>query len=232
MASTLFRVQASTSGIDIDELPHVVNYDLPNVSEDYVHRIGRTGRAGSEGQAVALVCGEERELMADIEKLMKRKVERQIIAGFEPGADYESARFDIDQARGRNEPRDNRRGGRSNPGQRNGNERRPDGQRNGNERRPDGQRNEPRRADVPRGEPRRQDGQRSDGGSRGLPRGPRPAQAPVGPMTSRGEPVSSGNRPLEPHESRLHESAARPQSGYNRNRQTAALLRGLPRDGE
>ncbi len=228
----LVATDIAARGLDIEGLPHVVNYDLPNVSEDYVHRIGRTGRAGSEGQAVALVCGEERELMADIEKLMKRKVERQIIAGFEPGADYESARFDIDQARGRNEPRDNRRGGRSNPGQRNGNERRPDGQRNGNERRPDGQRNEPRRADVPRGEPRRQDGQRSDGGPRGLPRGPRPAQAPVGPMTSRGEPVSSGNRPLEPHESRLHESAARPQSGYNRNRQTAALLRGLPRDGE
>jgi ATP-dependent RNA helicase RhlE len=63
----------------------VVNYDLPHVAEDYVHRIGRTGRAGAEGEAVSLVCHDQRPLMAAIERLMNRKVESRVIAGFEPG---------------------------------------------------------------------------------------------------------------------------------------------------
>jgi len=67
-------------------LPHVVNYDLPHVAEDYVHRIGRTGRAGAEGSAVSLVSHEDRPLMAAIERLMNRKVESRVVPGFEPGA--------------------------------------------------------------------------------------------------------------------------------------------------
>ena len=59
-------------GIDIDQLPHVVNYDLPNVPEDYVHRIGRTGRAGATGEAISLVCVDEHEFLRDIERLIKR----------------------------------------------------------------------------------------------------------------------------------------------------------------
>src|SRR6185295_7158301 len=83
------RVSVATDiaarGIDIETLPHVVNYDLPHVAEDYVHRIGRTGRAGAEGEAVSFISAEERPLMAAIERLMNRKVEQKIIAGFEPG---------------------------------------------------------------------------------------------------------------------------------------------------
>ena len=71
-------------GLDIEELPHVVNYELPNVPEDYVHRIGRTGRAGSRGQALSLVSHDETGFMRDIERLLKVEVERVVIEGFEP----------------------------------------------------------------------------------------------------------------------------------------------------
>ncbi|MFN2645618.1 MAG: DEAD/DEAH box helicase [Burkholderiales bacterium] len=82
----LVATDIAARGLDIEALPHVVNYDLPHVAEDYVHRIGRTGRAGAEGEAVSLVSAEERSLMAAIERLMNRKVESRTIAGFEPGS--------------------------------------------------------------------------------------------------------------------------------------------------
>jgi ATP-dependent RNA helicase RhlE len=81
----LVATDIAARGLDIEALPHVVNYDMPHVAEDYVHRIGRTGRAGVEGEAVSLVSPEERPLMAAIEKLINRKVEQRIVAGFEPG---------------------------------------------------------------------------------------------------------------------------------------------------
>jgi len=81
----LVATDIAARGLDIEFLPHVVNYDLPHVAEDYVHRIGRTGRAGSTGEAVSLVGHEERPLLAAIERLMNRQVEKQIIPGFEPG---------------------------------------------------------------------------------------------------------------------------------------------------
>jgi ATP-dependent RNA helicase RhlE len=74
----------SARGIDIDQLPHVVNFELPNVPEDYVHRIGRTGRADAEGIAVSLVCIDEDKFLRDIEKLIKRNIDKEIISGFEP----------------------------------------------------------------------------------------------------------------------------------------------------
>lgn len=81
------RVMVATDiaarGIDIDQLPHVVNYELPNTPEDYVHRIGRTGRAGMEGHACSLACIDELGLLANIEKLLKAKLPSQVIAGFE-----------------------------------------------------------------------------------------------------------------------------------------------------
>jgi ATP-dependent RNA helicase RhlE len=82
----LVATDIAARGLDIEALPHVVNYDLPHVAEDYVHRIGRTGRAGAEGEAVSLVSPEERPLMAAIERLMNRKVEQRVVEGFEPGS--------------------------------------------------------------------------------------------------------------------------------------------------
>lgn len=80
----LVATDIAARGIDIDQLPHVVNYDLPNVPEDYVHRIGRTGRAGATGEAVSLVCVDELDMLKDIEKLIKRKLPSEVVAGFEP----------------------------------------------------------------------------------------------------------------------------------------------------
>ncbi|MEW5864704.1 MAG: DEAD/DEAH box helicase [Pseudomonadota bacterium] len=81
----LVATDIAARGLDIEALPHVVNYDLPHVAEDYVHRIGRTGRAGAEGEAVSLVAHEDRPLMAAIERLMNRTVEERVVTGFEPG---------------------------------------------------------------------------------------------------------------------------------------------------
>ena len=80
----LVATDIAARGLDISELPHVVNFELPNVSEDYVHRIGRTGRAGSEGEAISLVCVDEYKLLAGIERLIGRRFDRQIMPGFEP----------------------------------------------------------------------------------------------------------------------------------------------------
>jgi ATP-dependent RNA helicase RhlE len=80
----LVATDIAARGLDIEQLPHVVNYELPNVPEDYIHRIGRTGRAGSSGQAVSLVCSEEGDFLRDIERLLKRSIERVVIEGFQP----------------------------------------------------------------------------------------------------------------------------------------------------
>ncbi|HEX6734828.1 MAG TPA: helicase-related protein, partial [Azonexus sp.] len=80
----LCATDIAARGIDIDQLPHVVNYDLPNVPEDYVHRIGRTGRAGASGEAVSLVCADEVNLLAAIEVLTGRPLERIEEDGFAP----------------------------------------------------------------------------------------------------------------------------------------------------
>ncbi|HTJ97245.1 MAG TPA: DEAD/DEAH box helicase [Rhodocyclaceae bacterium] len=80
----LVATDIAARGIDIDQLPHVVNYELPNVAEDYVHRIGRTGRAGASGEAVSLVCVDEFKLLRDIERLLKRTLEKRVVEGFEP----------------------------------------------------------------------------------------------------------------------------------------------------
>jgi len=80
----LVATEVAARGLDIDQLPHVVNFELPHVAEDYVHRIGRTGRAGSEGEAVSLVCVDERKLLNDIERLLAREIPRHIVTGYEP----------------------------------------------------------------------------------------------------------------------------------------------------
>ncbi len=82
--NVLVATDIAARGIDIDELPHVVNYELPSVPEDYVHRIGRTGRAGSSGEATSLVCIDEHKLLRDIERLLKKDIDKRVLAGFEP----------------------------------------------------------------------------------------------------------------------------------------------------
>jgi len=78
----LVATDIAARGLDIDQLPHVVNYELPNVPEDYVHRIGRTGRAGRTGEAMSLVCHEEMKLLAGIEKLIRKKISVVEVPGF------------------------------------------------------------------------------------------------------------------------------------------------------
>ena len=80
----LVATDIAARGLDIDRLPHVINYELPNVPEDYVHRIGRTGRAGNEGEAMSLVCVDEHNLLKDIERLIKRDIPKDVIEGYEP----------------------------------------------------------------------------------------------------------------------------------------------------
>ncbi|NVJ65517.1 MAG: DEAD/DEAH box helicase [Gammaproteobacteria bacterium] len=80
----LVATDIAARGIDISGLPQVVNFDLPNVAEDYVHRIGRTGRAGAQGQAVSLVSADEIKQLQDIEQLIQKHIEREYVGGFEP----------------------------------------------------------------------------------------------------------------------------------------------------
>jgi ATP-dependent RNA helicase RhlE len=80
----LVATDIAARGLDIQQLPHVVNFELPNVPEDYIHRIGRTGRAGLEGEAVSLVCIDEKKLLSDIEQLLKQDIKKIVIPGYEP----------------------------------------------------------------------------------------------------------------------------------------------------
>jgi ATP-dependent RNA helicase RhlE len=83
-ANILVATEVASRGLDIDSLPHVVNFELPMVAEDYVHRIGRTGRAGATGDAISLVCVDEHGLLRDIESLLRAHIPTEVIAGFEP----------------------------------------------------------------------------------------------------------------------------------------------------
>ncbi|HSD96356.1 MAG TPA: DEAD/DEAH box helicase [Sulfuricaulis sp.] len=110
------RVLAATDiaarGLDIDQLPHVVNYELPNVPEDYVHRIGRTGRAGKEGEALSLVCVDERDFLRDIERLLKRDISKVVIPGFEPDPSIKAEPILMGRGqRGGGRSQDSRQGG-------------------------------------------------------------------------------------------------------------------------
>ena len=80
----LVATDIAARGLDIPLLPHVINFELPNISEDYVHRIGRTGRAGASGEAISLVSADETTFLRDIEKLIDMKIEVEILEGFEP----------------------------------------------------------------------------------------------------------------------------------------------------
>ncbi len=92
-AAILVATEVAARGLDIDGLPHVVNFELPTVAADYVHRIGRTGRAGLEGDAVSLVCVDEAGLLADIEALLRKPIPTQLVAGFEPDRSIRAERI-------------------------------------------------------------------------------------------------------------------------------------------
>lgn len=89
LTKVLVATDVAARGLDIDDLPYVINYELPHVPEDYVHRIGRTGRAGKQGNAVSLVSAAEVAYLVEIEKLIKRPIEQVEIAGFEPEPEFE-----------------------------------------------------------------------------------------------------------------------------------------------
>ncbi len=108
----LVATDIAARGLDIDQLPHVVNFELPQVAEDYVHRIGRTGRAGNEGEAVSLVCVDEHRLLRDIERLLNRTLPKAVIPGYEPDESIRPKPIE----NGRNK----RQGPRQSAGQRNG----------------------------------------------------------------------------------------------------------------
>ncbi len=90
----LVATDIAARGLDIDQLPQVVNFDLPNVAEDYVHRIGRTGRAGASGQAISLVCADETKELASIERLIGQLLDRKLIDGFKPSHEVPVSRID------------------------------------------------------------------------------------------------------------------------------------------
>jgi ATP-dependent RNA helicase RhlE len=111
----LVATDIAARGLDIDQLPHVVNYELPNVPEDYVHRIGRTGRAGNEGTAVSLVSPEETKLLKDIERTIRRKIPQQVMEGYEVSSQARPAENRRDKAGGKPARRQSNRPKRRNP---------------------------------------------------------------------------------------------------------------------
>jgi len=97
----LVATDIAARGIDISELPHVINFDLPDTAENYVHRIGRTGRAGATGEAISLVCADEVDALSDIENLIGKLLPRKIIHGFEPDHDVPETRLSGKKAKPR-----------------------------------------------------------------------------------------------------------------------------------
>jgi ATP-dependent RNA helicase RhlE len=105
----LVATDVASRGLDIEALPQVINFDIPHSPEDYVHRIGRTGRAGMKGEAISLAAPEDAEALAAIEKLMKKRIERVLVPGFQPNAGAVAAMIGREGGRGRSERRDNPR---------------------------------------------------------------------------------------------------------------------------
>ncbi|MBU2920152.1 DEAD/DEAH box helicase [Winogradskyella psychrotolerans] len=112
----LVATDIAARGLDIPLLPHVINFELPNISEDYVHRIGRTGRAGASGEAISLVSADETTYLRGIEKLIAMKIEVEILEGFEPdpNASTEPIKPGQNRNQGRRKNSNNRNSGKSN----------------------------------------------------------------------------------------------------------------------
>ena len=115
----LVATDIAARGLDIPLLPHVINFELPNISEDYVHRIGRTGRAGASGEAISLVSADETTFLRDIEKLINMKIEVEILEGFEP--DPNASTEPIKQGQNRNQNRNKNSNSRNSGGNNNSN---------------------------------------------------------------------------------------------------------------
>jgi ATP-dependent RNA helicase RhlE len=124
----LVATDVAARGLDIDLLPHVVNFDLPNVPEDYVHRIGRTARAGQQGHAISLVCIDEHQMQRDIEKLLGQPLEQVVLEGYEPDPSIKAEPIKTGRQGGRpnhrsnghSKSKSNRNGPAKNAGSRNG----------------------------------------------------------------------------------------------------------------
>ena len=176
----LVATDIAARGLDIEQLPQVVNYELPNVPEDYVHRIGRTGRAGASGRAISLVSSDERKELGGIERLLKGKLKRVEVEGFVPEVDVEPER-EPRQPRG-----GQRSGGQRSGGQRTGGKPAAEGRGNGGQR-SGGQRT----GSKPAGEGRGNGGQRSEGQRSG---GQRTGGKPAGEGRGNGGQRSGGQR--------------------------------------
>jgi len=111
----LVATDIAARGLDIDQLPHVVNYELPHVPEDYVHRIGRTGRAGRTGEAMSLVCHEEMKLLAGIEKLIRKQIQVVEVPGFVPDPAAVSVHHEDERAMTKHQHSYRRQGRPGNP---------------------------------------------------------------------------------------------------------------------
>ena len=233
----LVATDIAARGLDIEQLPHVVNYELPNVPEDYVHRIGRTGRAGSPGHAVSLVSPDENEYVRGIERLIKKRIHSVVMPGYEgpPPADMveEDSRpprpprgGQPRRAEGEGQGRNRRRGGKpqsdrpapegaagadSQAGAPRPSQRKPQGDRKPQaERKPQGER-------KPRAEPRAQGGDEEDNFGNSIHYKPRTQQAPRGARGARrGGPTQAASwQPSDPFE---------PQ------RQTLSIPQSMPSD--
>jgi ATP-dependent RNA helicase RhlE len=172
----LVATDIAARGLDIEELPHVVNFDLSHIPEDYVHRIGRTGRAGVAGEALSLVCAEDRGLLSAIERLINKKIEVRVAEGFEPERRRESHG---EAAPEREQPRSEGKGRRGGQGRREGQapkQGEPRGEGRGKTARPPRERAQSRREDE---------------------RAPRYANAPA-PRTSGNSAGMDFNKPYEP----------------------------------
>jgi len=207
----LVATDIAARGLDIEELPHVVNFDLPHIPEDYVHRIGRTGRAGSTGEALSLVCAEDRPLLGAIERLINKKIEVRHAEGFEPGyAPHhpEPARESEPRGRARQPQRGSQKPREEQPRQEKPRHERPV---------------QPQQARPPRGEGRGEGRSRRD---RQQEREPRHAQSPAA-RTSGNSGGMDFSKPYEPSSStaaKTVEPAAEESQGRKRGSQMIPAL--------
>jgi ATP-dependent RNA helicase RhlE len=207
----LVATDIAARGLDIEELPHVVNFDLPHVPEDYVHRIGRTGRAGTTGEALSLVGAEDRPLLAAIERLINRKIDVRSVEGFEPGRPSLRPADPADAA----ESRERGRGRRPQPSQ---HEKRakPTGQRQGSG---EGRNNAAREQRGPEARPPRSRNEKRED------RAPRYANSPA-PRTSGNAGGMDFNKPYQPSAPAASaKEEADPGGGKKRSPAIPALFR-------